>query len=334
MRCILFAMALVWAIMTSAAAKEILGSGSTFCYPVMTKWVDAYEKVSGAQIVYQPIGSAGGITEIRHEIVDFAVSEAPLDDAQLLRDGLAQFPLVIGAIVPVVNVDGIEAGQLRVTGPLLADIYLGKITKWNDPALAAMNPGLKLPDLAISVVHRSDGSGTTFVWADYLSKVSNEWMAKVGENTTVAWPTGFGGKGNGGVAEKVARVRGSIGYIDYAYAVRGKLAYVLVQNRAGNFVTPDTVSFEAATADVDWMKARDFNILLTDAPATNAYPIMATSFALIRKYPKDPGRARDMLGFLRWVLESGRDMASAQAYLPLPATLVQQIEGYWETEKR
>ncbi|MGD0105557.1 MAG: phosphate ABC transporter substrate-binding protein PstS [Rhodopila sp.] len=334
MRYILFAMALVWVITTSAAAQEILGSGSTFCYPVMMKWVDAYEKVSGAHIVYQPIGSAGGITEIRHEIVDFAVSEAPLDDAQLLRDGLAQFPLVIGAIVPVVNVDGVAAGQLRVTGQLLADIYLGKITKWNDPAIAAMNPGLKLPGLAISVVHRSDGSGTTFVWADYLSKVSNDWMAKVGENTTVAWPTGFGGKGNGGVAEKVARVPGSIGYIDYAYAARGKLAYVLVQNRAGNFVTPATASFEAATADVDWMKERDFNILLTDAPATNAYPIMATSFALIRKYPKDPGHARDMLGFLRWVLESGRDMASAQAYLPLPSPLVQQIEGYWETEKR
>ena len=319
---------------TAADAQAILGSGSTFCYPVMTKWVEAYEKLSGAHIVYQPIGSSAGITEIRHEVVDFAVSEAPLDDAQLLRDGLAQFPLVIGAVVPVVNVDGISAAQLHLTGPLMADIFLGKVTNWNDSAIAALNPGVKLPELAIQVIHRSEGSGTTFVFADYLAKVSNEWMARVGESTTVAWPTGFGGKGNGGVAEKVARVRGAIGYIDYTYATRGKLAYALVQNRAGNFVMPDAASFEAATAGVDWMRQRDFNVLLTDAPAANAHPIMATSFAIIRRYPRDTARSHDMLAFLRWVVENGRDLAVAQQYLPLPLPLVRQVEGYWESAKQ
>jgi phosphate transport system substrate-binding protein len=334
MRCIVFAMVLVIGFMSSATSQEILGSGSTFCYPLMAKWAEAYEKISGAHTVYQPIGSAGGITEIRQEVVDFAVSEAPLDDAQLLRDGLAQFPLVMGGIVAVVNVDGLAAGQLRVTGPLLADIYLGKVVRWNDPSIVALNPTLKLPDLAILVVYRSDGSGTTFIWADYLSKVSSEWKARLGENTTIGWPTGVGGKGNRGVAEKVARVRGAIGYVDYTYAMGEKLAYALIQNQAGNFIAPDTVSFEAATAGVDWLKERDFYTFLTDASAANAYPIMATSFALIRRYPKEQGRTRDTLAFLRWVLENGRDLASAQKYLPLPALLVQQVEGYWEADKR
>jgi phosphate transport system substrate-binding protein len=331
---ILCAIILACVITTSVAAQEITGSGSTFCYPLMTKWAESYAKIGGGHIVYQPIGSAAGITEIRHEVVDFAVSEAPLDDAQLLRDGLAQFPLVFGAIVPVVNLEGISPGQLHVTGGVLADIYLGKITKWNDPAIVSLNPGLKLPDLAILVVHRSDGSGTTFVWADYLSKVSTEWKAKVGENTTLAWPAGFGGKGNGGVAEKVARVRGAIGYIDYTYAVRSNLAYTTVQNRAGNFITPDRASFEAAITGVNWKPEQDFDILLTDTPAANAYPIIATSFAVVRRYPRDPGRSRPMLEFLRWALEHGQDLAVAQQYVALPASLVEQIEGYWEAEKR
>lgn len=334
MRYVVTAIMLFCTIVTPATAREILGSGSTFCYPAMTKWVDNYEKQNGSHIVYQPIGSAGEITEIRHAIVDFAVSEAPLDSAQLLRDGLAQFPLVMGAVVPVVNIEGIAAGQLRVTGSVLADIYLGKLTKWNDPAIAALNPGLKLPDQPILVVHRSDGSGTTFVWADYLSKVSDEWKVRVGENITLAWPTGFGGKGNGGVAEKVARLRGSIGYVDFTYAKRGKLAYALVQNHAGNFIAPAITSFKAATDGVDWLKERDFNIMLTDPAGADAWPIMATSFALIRKYPEDPGRARDMLAFLRWVLESGQELASSQDYLPLPTALVHHVEFYLEPERR
>jgi len=334
MRIMLSTIVLVCAVMASAASQEIGGSGSTFCFPFMMRLTEAYEKLNGARIQYQPIGSAGGIIEIQHEVVDFAISEAPLESAQLLRDGLGQFPLVIGAIVPVVNVAGISAGQLRFTGSLLADIYLGKVTKWNDPAVAALNPDLKLPNLAIFVVHRSDGSGTTFNWANYLSEVSADWKLKVGVNTTVAWPAGVGGKGNAGVAEKVARVPGAIGYIDYPYAVRAKLTYGLVRNQAGNFVSPDLDSFQAATLNVDWMKERDFYVLLTDAPATNAYPIMATSFVIVRKYPRDPGRARDMLAFFKWALENGQELARRLEYLPLPPPLVQQVEAYWAEGNR
>jgi phosphate transport system substrate-binding protein len=332
MRRILCAVLFFCAMTASAAAQEILGSGSTFCYPFITKLAAAYEKVNGARIRYQPIGSAAGVKEIQLQVVDFAVSEAPLESEQLLRDGLGQFPLVMGGIVPVVNLDGIAAGQLRFTGALLADIFLGKVTNWNDPAIAALNPELKLPNRPILVVYRSDGSGTTFNWADYLSKVSDEWKVRVGANTSVAWPTGVGGKGNGGVAEKIARVRGAIGYIDHSYAAREQLAYGLVQNHAGNFVTPDTASFQAATARVDWLKERDFYVLLTDAPEANAYPIMATSFVMFRKYPRDPGHTREMLAFFRWALGSGQDLATSLGYLPLPPPLVRQIEGYWAAE--
>jgi phosphate transport system substrate-binding protein len=334
MRFALFVLGLVWALTASAAAQEIAGSGSTFCYPMVAKLAAAYARAGGARISYQPIGSAQGITEIGHEIVDFAVSEAPMMSEQLLRDGLSQFPFAIGAIVPIVNLDGIAAEELRFTGSLLADIYLGKVKKWNDPAIAALNPGRELPNLTILVVHRSDGSGTTFNWANYLSQVSEDWKVKVGVNTSVAWPTGVGGKGNGGVAEKVTRVRGAIGYIDYPYAAGAKLTYGLVQNRAGNFVTPDMASFRAATLSADWMKQRDFYTLLADAPEANAYPIMATSFVLVRKYPHDPSRGRDMLAFFRWALENGQGMASSLGYLPLPPPLVQQIEDYWAEGSR
>jgi phosphate transport system substrate-binding protein len=234
--------------------------------------------------------------------------------------------------VPVVNIDGIAPGQLRFSGPLLAAIFLGKITNWNDPAIAELNPDLKLPNHPILVVHRSDGSGTTFNWATYLSQVSDDWKVRVGASVSVAWPVGAGGKGNGGVAEKVARVRGAIGYVDYSYAKRGNLAYGLVRNQAGNFVVPDIASFQAGTASIDWTAQRDFDILLTNAAEPDAYPIMATSFVMIRKYPRDPGRTRDMLAFFRWALESGQDLASSLGYLPLPSALVRQIEGYWVGE--
>ena len=333
MRRILLAAVLVCAFAASAWAQEIRGSGSTFAFPLMTKWIEAYEKTGGVRIVYRPTGSAAGLNDIRHEIVDFAVSEAPLDSAQLLRDGLTQFPLVIGAIVPVINVDGISAGQLRLTGPLLADIYLGKITKWNDPAIAAMNPELKLPDLKIQVVHRSDGSGSSFTWADYLSKVSGEWKARVGAKMMVQWPTGVGVRHSSGVAESVARVRGAIGYLDYGNAVRRNLAYALVQNWAGNIIAPGLASFQTAIMDVDWSKDRDFYITLTNAEPADAYPIMALSFAVIRSFPKTPGRARDMRAFFQWAMAKGQDLASSLHYVPLPPPLVQQIEGYWRTDK-
>jgi phosphate transport system substrate-binding protein len=299
-------------------AQEVRGSGSTFAFPLMTKWIEAYEKTGGGNIVYRPTGSAAGLNDIRHEVVDFAVSEAPLDSAQLLRDGLTQFPLVIGAIVPVLNVEGISAGQLRLSGPLLADIYLGKITKWNDPAIAAMNPELKLPDLKIHVVHRSDGSGSSFTWADYLSKVSDEWKVRVGAKMTVQWLTGVGVRHSSGVADSVARVRGAIGYLDYGNAVRKNLAYALVKNQAGNFMVPGSASFQAATTNVDWSKDRDFYITLTNAEAAHAYPIMALSFAVIRSVPKDPRRARAMRAFFQWAMANGQDLASSLHYVPLP----------------
>ncbi len=317
----------------AANAQAFLGSGSTFCYPVLTAWAAAYEKATGVQLTYQPIGSAAGITEIRHEVVDFAISEAPLDDATLLRDGLTQFPLVLGAVVPVVNLDGIAPGRLRLTGPVLADIFLGKIRKWNDPAVVALNPGLNLPDQTIMVVHRSDGSGTTFIWSEYLSSVSNEWKIKVGNATSLSWPTGFGGKGNGGVAEKIVRLSGSIGYIDYTYAMRRHLSYAVLRNQAGNFVAPNPHSMAAATEGLDWRKNQNFNVILNNAPQSDAYPIMAISFAILRKYPHDIGRTHELLKFFSWIYENGRNTASTEQYLPLPPLLVQQIKDYWLAEK-
>lgn len=329
---VLFAILLACMIAGPAAAQRIFGSGSTFVYPVLGKWAELYQTISGIHIDYQPIGSSSGITEIRSGVVDFGGTDAPLVDAQLLRDGLAQFPLVIGGIVPIVNLDGIAPGQLRLTGSLLAGIYLAKIRNWNDPAIAAVNPGLTLPERNILVVHRSDGSGTTFNWSDYLSKVRVDWSAKVGAGTKVAWPTGVGGKGNGGVAEMVARVKGAIGYVDYDYAVQHRLSYGLVQNQAGNFVPPATTSFQAALKGIDWAKERDFFVLLADSPEPNAYPIMATSFTLMRKYPADGERQRDMLAFFRWALEHGQDVVRSLNHLPLPQPLVQQVEEYWTLE--
>ena len=316
-----------FAAMFPAAAQEITGSGSTFAYPVLAKWSEAYEKTNSVHLTYQPIGSSAGVTEIDSDVVDFSVTDAPLDDARLSRDGLAQFPVVIGAIVPVVNLDGISPGQLRFTGPLLADIYLGKVTNWSDPAIAALNPKLKLPNRPILVVYRAEGSGTTYNWSDYLAKVSDEWRSKIGVGSKLAWPTGVAGKGNGGVADDVARVKGAIGYVEYTYAVHSKLTYALVRNHAGNFVSPDTASLQAATEGVDWAKERDFYVLLSDSSAANAYPIMAMSFGLVRRYPKDTERGRRTLAFFRWALDNGQDLASSLNYLPLSSSLTGQVES-------
>jgi phosphate transport system substrate-binding protein len=332
-----FLVCLIWAGVTAslvgvASGEEILGSGSTFAYPIVSQWSDAWEKLSGVRFVYQPIGSSAGVAEIRSDVVDVGITDAPLDEAQLLRDGLAQFPVVIGAIVPVVNLPGIAPGQLRFTGELLADIYLGKVKNWSDPAIAAVNPDLKLPNRAILVVYRSDGSGTTYNWADYLSKVSEDWKVRVGVHTRLAWPVGVGGKGSGGVASNVAQVSGAIGYIEYSSAVRAKLAYGVVRNRAGEFVPPTAASFQAATLGVDWAKAHDFFALLSDSPAPGAYPIMAMSFALVHRYPKDPARAKHILAFFQWAIESGQDMASALRFLPLPEMLAREVKAYLEEQ--
>ena len=325
------ALALAVALTSPASGEQLRGSGSTFAYPIFAQWEMAYEKISRVHIEYQPVGSTIGLKEVVAGVVDFAVSDTPLDNYQLLREGLAQFPVVIGAIVPVVNLDGITAGQLRLTGQLLADIYLGKVTSWSDPAIAAMNSGLVLPNRAIFVIHRSDGSGTTFNWTDYLSKISDEWKAKVGTGNLIAWPTGLGGKGNTGVADNVARVKGGIGYVEFGYAQRKKLSYVLVQNRAGKFVPPAMSSFRAAVAGVDWTQVREFYVSMSDAGKEDAYPIMAASFALIHRYPKDAAHSNEVLAFFRWALENGQDMATSLNYLPLSPPLVQQVMDYWNT---
>jgi phosphate transport system substrate-binding protein len=314
-----------------AGAQSITGAGSTFVYPILSKWSEAYNKLKGVQINYQSIGSGGGIAQIKAATVDFGASDAPLPPDQLAAAGLTQFPLVIGGVVPVVNIQGIAAGQLRFSGELLADIYLGKIKRWNDPAVAALNPGVTLPDIAINVVHRSDGSGTTFNWVNYLSKVSPEWKSKVGEGTSVSWPVGIGGKGNEGVAEYVNRIKGSIGYVEYAYVLQNKMKFALVRNAAGNFIAPDAAAFQAAAASADWTKAQDFYLVITNAPGEKAYPISATVFILMYKQPKDAVRTAQTLDFFKWALESGQSLAASLDYVPLPPPLVAQIEAAWKS---
>lgn len=311
-------------------AQQITGAGSTFVYPILSKWSEAYSKLNGAQINYQSIGSGGGIAQIKAGTVDFGASDAPLPPDQLAKAGLAQFPVVIGGILPVVNLDGIEPGQLKFTGPLLADIYLGKIKKWNDPAIAAVNPGVTLPNRAVIVVHRSDGSGTTYNWVDYLSKVSPEWKSKVGVGTSVSWPTGVGGKGNEGVAEYVNRLKGAIGYVEYAYVLQNKMKYGQVENKAGKFIKPTIASFQAAAASAEWSKAQDFDLVMTDAPGADAYPVTATTFILMYKQPKDETRSQNTLAFFKWAFEKGQDLATSLDYVPLPPSLVLQIETYWQ----
>jgi phosphate transport system substrate-binding protein len=328
----LLAATLGCAIALPAAAQQITGAGATFPYPIYSKWSDVYSQQTGVKLNYQSIGSGGGIAQIKAATVVFGASDAPLPPDQLRDAGLAQFPMVIGGVVPVVNLAGIAPGQLRFTGPLLADIYLGKIKKWNDPALAAVNPGVKLPDVDINVVHRSDGSGTTFNWVNYLSKVSPEWKAKVGEGTSVSWPTGVGGKGNEGVAAYVDRIKGAVGYVEYAYVLQNKMTYGLMQNQAGQFVKPDIAAFQAAAASADWAKTQDFYLVMTNAPGAQAYPVTAATFILMYKQPKDAASSKAALAFFKWALENGQKQAEQLDYVPLPDALVKQIEAYWQAE--
>lgn len=315
-----------------AMSAEITGAGSTFVYPIISKWSADYNNKTGEKLNYQSIGSGGGIAQIKAATVDFGASDMPLKPEELEQAGLGQFPLVIGGVVPVVNIDGVTAGQMHFTGPLLANIYLGKVTKWNDPEIKAINPTIALPDEPITVVHRSDGSGTTFNWVNYLSKVSPEWKEKVGEGTSVAWPTGVGGKGNEGVAAYVNRIKNSIGYVEYAYVLQNKMVYGAVKNKAGNFIKPDIESFQAAAATADWKLAKDFFLVMTDAPGDKAYPVTATVFMLMYKQPKDLARSKAALDFFKWSLESGQEQATSLDYVPLPTPLIQQIEGYWTAE--
>ncbi|QOZ27016.1 phosphate ABC transporter substrate-binding protein PstS [Bradyrhizobium sp. CCBAU 51753] len=319
-------------VATPSLAAETKGAGSTFVSPVMAKWISAYKTRTGNDVSYQPVGSSIGVGLIRKAAVDFGASDMPLDPTELDKLGMMQFPIVIGGVVPVVNIDGVKPGQMQFTGQLLADIYLGKIRSWNDPAIQAINPGLKLPRVAITVVHRVDGSGTTFNWSNYLAKISAQWKAKVGEGTTVEWPVGLGGKGNDGVASLVSLIPGSIGYLEYTYALQrlDRISFGLVQNSAGNFVTPDAASFQAAASSADWKATKDFHLVLTNAPGEDAYPITATTFVLMYKQPKSPERSATAIEFFRWSLESGKPQAELLNYVPLPPALIEQIESYWQ----
>ena len=310
------------------SATEITGAGSTFVYPVLSAWAGDYQKQSGAKINYQSIGSGGGISQVKAGTVDFGASDQPLSSEELAQSNLAQFPVVIGGIVPVTNLTGIEPGKLRLTGPVLADIFAGKVKTWNDPSIVKINPGVNLPSAPIAVVHRSDGSGTTFNFTHYLSQVSPSWKAGPGEGKTVSWPTGVGGKGNEGVAAYVKQLPNSIGYVEYAYVLQNGMNYASLQNAAGNFVLPSAETFSNAAATADWAKAQDFNLVMTNAPGANAYPITASVFVLMPTNAKDPARSKAALDFFRYVLNSGQDQAKKLDYVPLPPELVKQIEAY------
>ena len=325
-------LALASAFSVNALAADVTGAGASFVYPVMTKWSADYAKASNNRVNYQSIGSGGGIAQIKAGTVDFGSSDAPLKPEELAKYGLAQFPSVIGGVVPVLNVAGLKPGQLKLDGPTLANIFLGTIKTWNDPAIAALNPGLTLPAQRITVVRRSDGSGTTFNFVNYLSKVSPEWKDKVGEGTSVQWPAGIGGKGNEGVTAYVKQIKGGIGYVELAYALQNAMPYASLQNAAGQWVQPNADTFAAAAASADWTSATDFNLVITNAPGEQAWPITATNFMLMPKRPKDPARSQATLAFFKWAFEQGQPQAQALHYVPLPPELVQQIEAYWAAE--
>ena len=312
-------------------ARNITGAGASFVYPVMAKWSTDYRAASQRQVNYQSVGSGGGIAQIKAGTVDFGSSDAPLSPEELESTGLAQFPSVIGGVVPVVNIEGVAPGALHLTGPLLADIFLGKITRWNDAALVALNPGLPLPDQAITVVHRADGSGTTFNLTNYLSKVNQAWKSGPGEGTAVKWPAGIGGKGNEGVAAYVKQVKGGIGYVEFSYAKQNAMSHVALQNAAGSFVEPTAESFAAAAESADWENARDFNLVLTDAAGANAWPIAATNFILVHRTPKDAARGKATRAFFEWIYANGDAQADALDYVPLPDALVERVHAYWQS---
>jgi phosphate transport system substrate-binding protein len=314
----------------AAAAANITGAGATFPYPIYAKWAEAYKAKTGTAMNYQSIGSGGGLAQIKARTVDFGASDMPLKPEELGAAGLVQFPAIIGGIVPIVNLEGVAPGTLRLTGPVLADIYLGKVRTWNDQAIAELNPGLKLPASAVAVVHRSDGSGTTFNFTDYLAKVSPDWKAKVGSSTAVAWPTGVGGKGNEGVAAYVQRIKGAIGYVEFAYAKRNNQAHALVRNREGAYPVPGTASFQAAAAHADWASSPGYYRIITDSPGADSWPIAATSFIVLHARQDKPERAAEVLMFFDWAFRHGQPMAEALDYVALPGSLVTQVEASWQ----
>jgi phosphate transport system substrate-binding protein len=316
----------------AANAADISGAGATFPYPVYAKWADAYKKETGNGLNYQSIGSGGGIKQIKAKTVTFGASDAPLPGKELDEAGLAQFPMVMGGIVPVVNLDGIKPGELTIDGPALAKIFMGEITKWNDPALVKLNPGAKLPDQAIALVHRSDGSGTTFNFTYYLSDVSADWKSKVGTNTSVQWPAGIGAKGNEGVANNVANTKGAVGYVEYAYALQNKLTFTKMLNKAGKTVTPTSEAFQAAAANADWKSQPGYGVILANQPGDKSWPMTAATWILIHKQPADAAAAGEALKFFAWAYKHGAKMAQELDYVPMPANVTADIQKYWATE--
>jgi phosphate transport system substrate-binding protein len=312
---------------TSAFAQEITGAGASFPAPLYAKWASEYNKATGVKINYQSVGSGAGMRQIEAKTVDFGASDAPLKDEELKAKNLVQFPTVIGGVIPVVNIKGVAPGQLKLTGQVLGDIFLGKISKWSDPAIKALNPTLSLPDAAISQVRRADGSGTTFIFTNYLSKVNTEWKSKVGEGTAVNWPTGAGGKGNEGVAAFVGRLPNSIGYVEYAYVKQNKMVYAQMQNQSGAFVAPDDVAFKAAAAGADWNKS--FYQILTNQPGATAWPISGATFIMMQKSQDKPANANAALKFFNWAYANGDKMADDLDYVPMPDNVLGAIEKAW-----
>ncbi|NII54618.1 phosphate ABC transporter substrate-binding protein PstS [Luteibacter sp. SG786] len=318
--------------MSAVQATDITGAGSSFVYPVLSKWSAKYAESTGNKINYQSVGSGAGIAQIKEGTIDFGASDAPMSSEDLTKFGLGQFPSVVGGIVPVVNFGAGFTGQLKLSGPVLADIFLGKITSWDDPAIMALNPGLKVPAKKITVVHRSDGSGTSFNFTNYLSKVSPEWASKVKFGTAVEWPAGVGGKGNEGVSQYVRQIPGSIGYVEYAYAKKNKISFAQMQNAAGKWVQPNADTFAAAAATADWASAKDFNLIMTNASGDDAWPITATTWIIMYKKSKNPSHTKVAFDFFKYAFDKGQADAASLDYVALPTTLTQKIQAYWGSD--
>ena len=328
--------AIVLAALTLSASAQITGAGATFPYPIYSKWSELYNRESGVALNYQSIGSSGGIRQIDAKTVTFGASDAPVAGDKLAANGQVQFPAIIGGTVAIVNLDGFKPGELRITGPVLAEVFLGEISKWNDPRLTALNPGKRLPDLEITVVHRADGSGTTFNWTDYLSAVSAKWADRVGKGAAVKWPaaTSVGGKGNEGVAANVQRVKGSIGYVEYAYVKKNNLVFLQLQNKNGKYVSPDDLTFAAAAAGADWFSVPGMGVSIVDQKGDTAWPVSTASFIIMYKDPTDKKASQDVLKFFDWAFKNGKKAAEELDYVALPDSLTKQIrERVWSQIK-
>ncbi|MBN2526691.1 MAG: phosphate ABC transporter substrate-binding protein PstS [Deltaproteobacteria bacterium] len=315
---------------TPSEPITLTGAGATFPFPIYSKWAHAYKNVNGTKLNYQSIGSGGGIAQIKAKTVAFGASDAPLKPEELDEVGLIQFPMIMGGVVPVVNLEDIAPGQLKLSQKVLADIFLGKVKKWNDKAIAADNPNVKLPDTDVSVVHRADGSGTTWIFTNYLDKISEEWKSKVGTGKSVEWPTGVGGKGNEGVAAYVQRIKGAIGYVEFAYALQNKMSHVKLQNKDGNYVDPTIESFQAAAANADWKNAPGFYLVLTEQPGAASWPITGASFILMYKNQDKPDVAKEALNFFDWCFANGAKAATDLHYVPMPKEVVELVHSLWK----